>query len=159
MVSTAGRSDKIWSAAAAETKYQKCSNVQKHLPTNLSETSSPIMKELREGGGGVETMNAYAPLDCPTSWVRTEFQIASPPPHPPPPPDWLLTMNAEKHSVQHFLSFDLLHNLLLFLLKRWPQLNFHNSLDIWYFHCQKVGCYVFTILHIKLLLFSWKKIA
>ena len=47
-------------------------------------------------------MNAYAPLDCPTSQLRTEFQIVSTPATTPPPPlpsprlTLFLTMNAEK---------------------------------------------------------------
>ena len=56
-------------------------------------------------GGGVETMNAYAPLDCPTNQVRTEFQIASTPaPTPNPRLTLFLTMNAEKYSDGHFLE-------------------------------------------------------
>ena len=72
------RSDKIWSA--------RCRLNIKSAETFADKSFwSPIMKELR-GGGGVETMNAYAPLDCLPTTLRTEFQIASPTPASTPQP-------------------------------------------------------------------------
>ena len=44
----------------------------------FSHKTSPIMKELR-GGGGVETMNAYAPLDCPRPTCGRNFKSLPPP--------------------------------------------------------------------------------
>ena len=87
-------SDKIWSAPRIRVdKISKVwrfeggislSNSTSHHGLSIADmlpfthTTSPIMKELR-GGGGVETMNAYAPLDCPRPTCGRNFKSLPPP--------------------------------------------------------------------------------
>ena len=72
------KSVKIWRQHIIEQQHQPSWSFLLPICCLFSHTTSPIMKELR-GGGGVETMNAYAPLDCPRPTCGRNFKSLPPP--------------------------------------------------------------------------------
>ena len=72
------KSVKIWRRHIIEQQHQPPWSFYCRYVAFFSHTTSPIMKELR-GGGGVETMNAYAPLDCPRPTCGRNFKSLPPP--------------------------------------------------------------------------------
>ena len=79
------KSVKIWRRHIIEQQHQPPWSFYCRYVAFFSHTTSPIMKELH-GGGGVETMNAYAPLDCPRPTCGRNFKSVPPPlsgPHHP----------------------------------------------------------------------------
>ena len=72
------KSVKIWRRHIIEQQHQPSWSFLLPICCLFSHTTSPIMKELR-GGGGVETMNAYAPLDCPRPTCGRNFKSLPPP--------------------------------------------------------------------------------
>ena len=92
------RSDKFWSAPRCKLKIKMCQNIYRSFHISLKPICTPFLVSDHEG---VETMNAYAPLDWPAGgWGRNLKSV--PPPHRPPPPlsqrlPLFLTMNAERY--------------------------------------------------------------